>query len=348
MADIDVVITWVDGNDPEWLRVRRQYEKIKETRSERKLNDTNAWNKSDNSDDTNSAVRFRDWDNLQYVLRSIEKNMSWVRKIHLVTWGHLPKWICKDSKKLNIVRHEDFIPSKYLPTFNSNAIELNLHRIPGIADSFICFNDDMFVVKETRETDFFKDGMPCDMASISPQPIYRSTIMNIELNNLKIINDYFSVNNIKENKKKWLSLSKYGQYAVRTGIFLSFKTIIGIFQPHVPYTLRKSTYETLWDKEGELLDATCSNRFRSTEDVNIWLLRSWQLVSGEFFPRRASFGQLIPASDIAGVRYFLGKKSKCKMVCINDDDSVIDFENTKKLVNDELDRLFPEKSSMEL
>lgn len=327
MSDIDAVITWVDGNDPEWRKERQKYAVDNESVSD---------------------IRFRDWDNLQYVLRSIETNMPWIRKIHLVTWGHLPKWISLDSKKLNIVRHEDFIPAEYLPTFNSNAIELNLHRIPGIADRFICFNDDMFVVKRTKDTDFFVGNKPCDMACISPQPIYRSSIMNIELNNLKIINDYFSVNNIKENKRKWLSLFKYKQYAVRTAIFLSFKTIIGIFQPHVPYTLLKSTYETLWEKEERLLDATCRNRFRSTEDINVWLFRSWQLVSGNFEPRRASFGKLVSASDLAGVEYLLGRKSKCCLVCINDDDSVEDFEKTRDFVNKELARLFPEKSSMEI
>ena len=326
MADIDVVITWVDGNDPEWRNVRQQYVADNESVSD---------------------IRFRDWDNLQYVLRSIETNMPWIRKIHLVTWGHLPKWLSLESEKLNVVKHEDFIPAKYLPTFNSNTIELNLHRIPEIADKFICFNDDMFVVKKTRETDFFVDDRPCDMACISPQPIYRSSIMNIELNNLKIINDYFSVNNIKQNRKKWLSFMKYKQYAVRTGIFLSFKTIIGIFQPHVPYTLLKSTYETLWAKEEKLLSATCSNRFRSTEDVNIWLLRSWQLVSGEFEPRAASYGQLVSASDLEGVRYYLGRKSKCRLLCINDDDSVADFEYTKNVVNEELEKILPCKCSME-
>lgn len=326
MADIDVVITWVDGNDPEWRKLRNQYAA---------------------DDEAGSDIRFRDWDNLQYVLRGIEKNMPWVRKIHLVTWGHLPSWIKKDSTKLNIVRHEDFIPAKYLPTFNSNTIELNLHRIPGISKRFICFNDDMFVVKPTKKTDFFKRGMPCDMACISPQPIYRSSIMNIELNNMKIINDYFSVNNIKQNKRKWLSVSKYGQYALRTFIFLKFKSIIGIFQPHVPYNLQCSTYETLWSREDKLLDATCRNKFRTTDDVNIWLLRSWQLMEGRFIPRDAKYGQLVSASDMEAVRYFLGARAKCRLVCINDDAMVKDFENTKKLVNRELHRILPEKCSME-
>ena len=54
------------------------------------------------------------------------------------------------------------------------------------------------------------------MACISPQPINRDMIMNIELNNMEIINDYFSINDIKRNKKKWLNFKMYGSYAIRT------------------------------------------------------------------------------------------------------------------------------------
>ncbi len=329
MEDIDVVITWVDGNDPEWKKVKNKY-----TPPAQK--------------DSASDTRYRDWDNLQYVLRGIEQNMPWVRRVHLVTWGHIPKWLNTGCSKLNIVRHEDFIPAEYLPTFNSNAIELNLHRIEDLAERFICFNDDMFVVKKTCSEDFFMNGLPKDMACISPQPIYRSSIMNIELNNMKIINDYFSGQDIKDNRKKWLNFGKYGQYAVRTAIFLKFKSIIGIFQPHVPYTLMKSTYETLWQKEYEILDETCKNKFRTIGDVNVWLLRSWQLLSGDFEPRSYKFGQLISASDTDAIKYYLGNKSGCRVVCINDDASVTDFEQTRDIVNSLLAQVLPDKSSFEL
>ena len=132
---MDVVITYVDGNDPEW---KEAYERS-----------------------TNIPImhkRFRDWGTLKYVLRGIEKNMPFVRNVYLVVASpsQVPSWV--DSENLRIVLHKDIIPEKYLPTFNANPIEMHLHRIPGLADRFIYFNDDMFPVSPCLPEDFFRDG----------------------------------------------------------------------------------------------------------------------------------------------------------------------------------------------
>ena len=80
-----------------------------------------------------------------------------MRKVHFVTWGHIPQWLNTKHPKLNIVCHEDFIPQKFLPTFNSHTIEWNFHRIPGLTEQFVYFNDDMFLLKPVYMEDFFKD-----------------------------------------------------------------------------------------------------------------------------------------------------------------------------------------------
>ncbi|MEI3411918.1 MAG: hypothetical protein V8Q57_00820 [Blautia sp.] len=56
-----------------------------------------------------------------------------MNQIYFVTWGHLPNWLNISHPKLKVVRHEEFIPPDYLPTFSSNSIELNLHRIKGLS-----------------------------------------------------------------------------------------------------------------------------------------------------------------------------------------------------------------------
>jgi len=114
---IDFVMIWVDGNDPEWQKEKAKYDGSVVTTA-------------------NSEVRYRDWDNLQYWFRAVEKYAPWVNKIHFVTWGHIPKWLDTTNPKLNIVKHSDFIPEEYLPTFSSHTIELNLHRIEGLAEIF--------------------------------------------------------------------------------------------------------------------------------------------------------------------------------------------------------------------
>src|SRR5699024_2272679 len=75
-------------------------------------------------------------------------------------------WLDVNHPKLNIVKHEDFIPEEYLPTFSARPIELNLHRIEGLAEQFVYFNDDMFMLDFLKKDDFFFNGMPCDVASL--------------------------------------------------------------------------------------------------------------------------------------------------------------------------------------
>lgn len=330
---IDILITWVDGNDPEW-RKQKNYYRSKVSGKE--------------PEDNDDAKRFRDWENIQYLFRGIEKFMPWVNKVHFVTWGHLPKWLNRDCHKLNIVKHSDYIPKKFLPTFNSNCIELCMNRIKGLSEQFIIFNDDMFVVKPTKADDFFIKGVPCDVAGINPQPIVRNEIANIELNNMKIINDYFKIDDIKKNKAKWFDFRNYGSLVLRTMIFSQYSSILGIYQPHIPLSHTKKTWNMLWKKEYEELYRTCTNKFRSCDDVNHWLFRSWQIMSGDFVPRKRNFGILVPASDISGVEKCLDSKSPYKLVCINDGRTVTDFEKTKSEVNSLLAKLLPEKSIFEL
>ena len=97
--DIDFVITWVDGNDLEWKREKAA-----------RLGHTDM-DISVNAD--NRKERYRDWDNLRYWFRGMEKYAPWVRKVHFVTWGHIPQWLNTKHPKLNIVCHEDFIPQKF-------------------------------------------------------------------------------------------------------------------------------------------------------------------------------------------------------------------------------------------
>jgi hypothetical protein len=331
MKEIDVVVTWLDGNDPAWQKQKAEYQKAA----------------SDKESENNDASRYREWGILPYLFRGIEENMPWVHKIHFVTWGHVPSWLNVHHEKIHIVRHEDFIPQQYLPLFNSNSIELNFHKIPDLAEQFVYFNDDMFVIKPTKPEDFFKNGKPCDMACLSPQPIFRSSICNIEINNLQIINDHFLIDDIKKQKWKWINLPLYQSYGLRSLLFMNFRSIIGIFVQHIPYSFLKSTYETLWDLEPEVLDQTCKNRFRTPNDVSIWLLREWQLVSGNFEARSKKFGQLLYPGDIQGVKNALFS-SPYKTVCINDGTTVDDFELQRKQVQDLLHTLFPNKSSFEI
>ena len=144
---IDIVVPWVDAGDPQWQAQRNKAAGITEAPTE------------DNAD-----ARFRDWDIIRYLFRGIQKHAPWVRTVHFITVGHLPKWMNTEAPGLRIVKHTDYIPEIYLPTFSSHTIELNMHRIPGLAEHFIYFNDDILIQKDLVRTNFFLRGLPRDTA----------------------------------------------------------------------------------------------------------------------------------------------------------------------------------------
>ncbi|XP_034943289.1 N-acetylglucosamine-1-phosphotransferase subunits alpha/beta [Chelonus insularis] len=132
---IDVVYTWVNGSDPAFIEDLRKYVTIS---------------------DVNAAVsRFNDKDELRYSLRSLEMYAPWVRHVYIVTNGQIPNWLDMDNQRMTLITHDDIFPDKsHLPTFSSPAIESHLHKIPGLSDKFLYFNDDVFLGQEIWPEDF--------------------------------------------------------------------------------------------------------------------------------------------------------------------------------------------------
>lgn len=91
--------------------------------------------------------RFRDYDTLRYAMRSVLAHFEALRYIFLVIADGeaLPVWLDLDQGKgvVRVVRHSEIMPKDVLPTFNSNAIEANLHLIPNLSPCFAYLNDDM-------------------------------------------------------------------------------------------------------------------------------------------------------------------------------------------------------------
>ena len=50
--------------------------------------------------------------------------------------------------QISVIDHSQIMEESIIPTFNSNTIECNMHRIPGLLENFLYFNDDVFVGQE--------------------------------------------------------------------------------------------------------------------------------------------------------------------------------------------------------
>lgn len=327
---IDIVVPWVDGSDPAWEAERAQYRP------------------SASAD--NSSARYREWGLFQYWFRSIEKYAPWVRTVHLITWGHLPPWLNTRHPKLHIVNHKDYIPEEYLPTFSSHPIENNIHRIPGLAEHFILFNDDLYLTRPTKPEDFFLGGMPKDSAvlgNVTNSDTF-SFMPYISLNCLGVINENFSKTAVmKKNPSKWFNL-KYGKLALFNLYFYPGKNFPGFRNFHTCLPYKKSALEEIWAKYPEILDHTCRNRFRSREDVCHYLFRYWRLATGEFVPMKPNCAYLTIGEDPAESVGAAMNNKKYKVVCINDDPSAINFEEEQEKLQKILEAAFPEKSRFEL
>lgn len=333
---IDFVIPWVDGSDPVWISERNKY-------SSAFADEIKA-----NGDD-----RYRDWGLLRYFFRSVAENASWVGTIHFLTFGHLPEWLDISHPKIHIVRHSDYIPSEYLPTFNSNVIELNVHRIEDLAEHFVLFNDDLVIINPVSEDDFFHKGFPRITAILSAAAVSRKDDFYVPVNVVSVLNDHFSPRDcIKRHPFKWIN-PMYGLALFGTFAMLPFAGFRGFYEPHLCNAFLKSTFKEVWEAEGEELSKTCSHRFREVTDVSNWLIKDWQCAKGDFFPRSIAFGRnfnLASESDsvLSAAESYL-RKRKGKVVCLNDGPMLpSQYEITRKRILACLNELFPCKCEFEL
>ena len=333
MADIDFVLTYLDANDIEWQKEKNKY-------TPGPTADVN-------------PNRYREWDNLVYFFRSIDKFAPWVRKVHVVTWGHVPSWLDVNHPKINIVNHKDYLPAEWLPTFSSRCIDMNLHRIPDLSEQFVYFNDDMFLTGVVQPEFFFKNGLPCDAAVLSAQAFNLNGSVRMYFApyvDTGVINKYFKIRKtINRNFSKWFNL-KYRGELLRTFTMLPYPHFICFRNFHLPYGYLKSTYEEVWEKEPDFLGAASAHKFRDIADPNHFLFTYWQYVTGRFTPRDVKYGKYYSIHTIKDAEAAAKdvRSRKYKMMCLND--TVInnnDFEQIKEIVNKSLLELFPEKSSFE-
>jgi hypothetical protein len=327
---IDFVLPWVDGSDPDWVKEKSLY------------------NTSINESVDACAARYRDWGILKFWFRSVEKYAPWVNKIHFITCGHLPEWLNTNYSKLHIVNHKDYIPKDALPVFSANPIENNIHLIKGLSEKFIYFNDDMFVAKPLKVTDFFRNNLPCDTAICNAES--GDGISNLIMNDIKLINQLFNKYAVmKKFPYKWFNPA-YGINILRNIALLPWKRFTGFHISHQPQPFLKNTFHCVWEAFNTELTATTKNRFRSCSDVNQYLFRFYHLAKGEFYPfaRKDKFFEC-SIEHLEEIEHAF-TSMKFHTLCLNDKEDMDyeEFEMTKlKLINI-LEKIFPNKSNFEL
>lgn len=275
---VDVVYTWVDGSDPAWLARRAEAAG------------------AGYHGESGSAARFLNRDELRYSLRSLHANAPWVRKIWLVTDSQRPGWLQEDDR-LQVVDHRDiFADGDALPTFNSHAIESQLHHIDGLSEHFLYFNDDMFLGCPVSPSSFFlPNGMTRIFWSQSRVPMGEPEEGDTPV-------DAAAKNN------RALLLREFG------------RTIAQTFQ-HTPYPLRRSIMHEIETRFAGEVAQTMRNRFRSTSDLSIpsSLHHYYALMSARAVPGsvRYSYTQLAVPDLSERLNRLLARRDTVA-ICLND------------------------------
>lgn len=330
---IDFVIPWVNGNDPAWRAEKNRYLFGRENES-------------------NSSNRYRDWNLMKYWFRSVDRFTPWVNKIHFVTWGHVPEFLDILHPKIHVVCHEDFMPAEALPTFSSHALEMNIHRINGLAEHFVYFNDDMFILREMPETKFFRDNLPCTYGGEVPIELVEKIGIwqHAAVNDLGVINAHFNKrDSVSKHRAKYVNRAYRWKDNLRTILLEEFYPdyFTGFKNLHAPAAYLKKTFGEVWEAESELLLQTTMNRFRTYTDVNQWVMLWWQVAGGMFYPAIIDNKTVLADAEHIDEICENIETQRFDMICINDPDEGCDFERLSLKIQDAFERILSDKCEFE-
>lgn len=331
-TQIDFVIPWVNSKDPEWRRKR----------------DMLIGNHTNESAEYTGEERFRDYGTLKFLFRSIAKNAPWVHHIYLVTDNQIPSWL--DSTKVNkhsqvsIIDHRAIIPSKFLPTFNSNVIELNISNISGLAEHFVLFNDDLIVNAPVQPQDFFDGDLPRDFRLYTPLKPF-SDYDHTLFNNSQLINHWLQG---KYLSRKGLFSHQYGHQLTKNLYHVYLERghqVSSYVLSHNAQSFTLNNFREALNRWQIPINSMMGNHFRENSDLSTLLIRDYQLETGRFSVRSPRFSKFYTLADIEGLDDELRDK-KHPLICLNDAE-VENYDEQAQKAQSILERAFPERSEWE-
>ena len=291
---MDAVIAYVDGNDPLWQQ------------------DYRAANRQ-----AALSKRYRDWGTLPFLLRGIQRHMPFIERVFLVVSreSQVPAWA--DRSHLRVVLHEDIIPPAFLPTFNSTTIELFLHRIPGLSEQYLYFNDDIFPVRDAAADDFFPDGKPA----------------------IGFARHLLALNLYRRQTRKSDRLAREA-LGLRPGLFF-------LRPQHSCTPMLRSACEAVFDRVGPQILASLSP-LREPFNVNQYLFLDYQYLSGRGLSRRISKRHISLAAVTPERLTQAIVSPERKLVCLNDVEMGPErFQALRTAMLEAFSHHFPEKSIYE-
>ncbi|WP_085248740.1 stealth family protein [Gilliamella mensalis] len=310
---IDAVITWVDGDDPEWKAEKDLY--------------SNHVDSLHGEGRATKDERFRNRNELKYLLRSLEMFAPFIRNIFIVTCGQTPEWLDINNAKIKLIDHKDIYKNKdALPTFNSSSIETQLHHIDGLSENFLYFNDDFMLTDFCTPEDFF----------------FANGIMKYFPAETRVYED-----DIDDSREEYLLSDRNAIGLIKKELGKSGNDIM----LHCPYPSKRSLLYFLEDKFEMEFSKCEKERFRSKNDLRPIAFMQYHYG----FQKGLAVPSILPHRYLALYKKTIDKQfngvfktRKYKTICINDvavpEDKLLSVND---LTIDFLESYFPLKSSFE-
>lgn len=238
---VDVVISWVDGNDP------AHKQKIEPFLNQQ----------SRKSQDVAGPTRYNSVGEIFYSVASIFRFAPFVRKIFIIADNQQPNLDAfiqlnfPDSTiQIEIVDHSILFRGyeSVLPVFNSRAIETCTFRIPGLSENYVYLNDDFFLIRPVKYDDWFRND------SIVAYGQWRSIILDRLLWLIKPMKNGHKPVGFKDSMiTSALKLNRKWRY---------------FHLEHMPHPLKKSVLERFFETHPDLFNSNISYKFRSSKQFN--------------------------------------------------------------------------------
>jgi hypothetical protein len=326
---VDAVYTWVDVNDPKW---QERMCLARETPG------TDAGMQPHPAQPVSRTTTYQN-DDLKYSLRSLSACLPWIRRVFIITDEQCPAWL--DREHVTIVDHKEIFPEyAKLPTFNSHSIEICQHRIDGLAECFMSFNDDFIIRKKIPKNYFFTEHAEPIIWAAKFRAKHKARLLSEDY-------DEMSPHAAGDVRARQMILKQYGDY-------MPFRI------RHYPRSMTRSIMEEIWRVFPEEVRNTVSSQFRSVTDISIHALFPYFSVSRGLGKFRRINGIRQIADALSGELRHIGatignenfhqklrliKTLKPLTLCLNDGGSASNA--CRDTARSFLDSLYPHRSKFE-
>ncbi|MBO2448473.1 stealth family protein [Actinomadura barringtoniae] len=311
---IDVVYTWVDGDDPAW--------------QDRRDAALGAVNDAERHELAINKSRFTSRDELRYSLRGLTMFAPWVRHVYIVTDDQVPAWLDVTHPGITVIDHKELFQDRgVLPTFNSHAIESQLHRIDGLSEHFLYFNDDVLLGRPVTPDMFFHPNGTTKYFPSSKQVDLR----------------------VRSGKDEPATAA--GKNSRRL-IEETFGGVITHRVKHTPHALRRSVLNEIEKRFPAEIAETAHHQFRHQDDVSLpsSLHHFYGFATGRAVQADLRYRYINLASPDASdrLRAVLAER-EYDVFCVNDTESDAESQAVHKELTDRfLPAYFPVPSPYEL